>query len=158
MIIRDYEPRDLAAVLQICNHYILTSTATFEVTPLTPEEMARRMEGAMVCETDGNVAGYAYVHPWKERPCYWPTVEITIYLHPEATGKGLGRELVTALLHRTKAKEVIACITADNKPSIRLFESLGFRQVSYFRGVGEKFGQTLDVTDLQLSLCSPDHL
>lgn len=152
MMIREYQAADLEEVLQICNHYILTSTATFEVTPLTAEQMAGRMHGAMVCEIDGKVEGYSYVHPWKERPCYWPTVEITIYLSPDATGKGIGRELVSAVLSRTKAREVIACITADNEASIRLFESLGFERVSYFRGVGEKFGQILDVVDLQLHL------
>lgn len=151
-MIRDFQPDDLLQVLQICNHYILTSTATFEVTPLTPEQMLQRMHSALVCEADGRILGYAYVHPWKERPCYWPTVEITIYMAPEATGRGLGRELAMEVLRRSTAREVIACITADNLPSIRLFESLGFVQVSCFRGVGEKFGQRLDVVDLQLHL------
>ncbi|MDE6144859.1 MAG: GNAT family N-acetyltransferase, partial [Muribaculaceae bacterium] len=84
------------------------------------------------------------------------TLELTIYLAPEYCGRGLGEQLaakVISLTRRTgRYRSVIACITANNERSINLFRSLGFEQVSLFRSVGEKFGQLLDVVDLQLLL------
>lgn len=47
---------------------------------------------------------------------------------------------------------LVACITADNEPSRRLFESIGFRRVSHFEQVGRKFGRWLDVVDYELLL------
>lgn len=163
MIIREFRNEDLAEVLEICNYYIETSTATFELSPLTINEMSSRFDGIrsrfpiLVAEDDnGLVAGYAYVHPWKERPAYWPTLELTVYLRTDATGNGLGRLLVGQLIERTRTlnhySSIIACITADNFRSINLFHSLGFKDVSYFKQVGMKFGQMLDVVDLQLIL------
>lgn len=150
---------DLQSVTDICNFYIRTSTATFELEDVTPEQMARRFAPALpglVAVEDGRVVGYAYVHPWKERAAYAPTLELTVYLAPDFCGRGLGEQLVSEVIERTRRlgrfRSVIACITADNERSISLFRSLGFTQVSLFRSVGEKFGRMLDVVDLQLLL------
>lgn len=158
-MIRDFRLTDLQAVTEICNYYIRTSTATFELQEVSTGQMARRFSPqlpGLVVEVDGNVAGYGYVHPWKERAAYAPTLELTIYLAPECCGRGIGRQLVNGLVERTRAlgcyRSIIACITANNESSLRLFKSLGFVQASYFRSVGEKFGQLLDVIDLQLLL------
>ncbi|MDE7111224.1 MAG: GNAT family N-acetyltransferase [Muribaculaceae bacterium] len=158
-MIRPFSMADLAEVTEICNHYIRTSTATFELEEVSQEQMARRFSSGMpglVAVEDGRIAGYAYVHPWKERAAYAPTLELTIYLAPEYCGRGLGEQLaakVISLTRRTgRYRSVIACITANNERSINLFRSLGFEQVSLFRSVGEKFGQLLDVVDLQLLL------
>lgn len=158
-MIREISESDIRAITDICNYYIRTSTATFELEEITPEEMARRLRPgfpALVAEEEGRVAGYAYVHPWKERAAYWPTLELTVYLHPDFCGQGLGRELVEHLIERTRLlgrfRSVIACITADNEPSIALFKSLGFSQVSMFPEVGMKFGKLLSVVDLILPL------
>lgn len=158
-MIREFRLEDLQSVTDICNYYIRTSTATFELEEVSPEQMARRFAPefpGLVAVEGGGVAGYAYVHPWKERAAYAPTLELTVYLAPEFCGRGLGKPLVAELIERTRRLErfrsVIACITADNERSISLFRSLGFDQVSFFRSVGEKFGQLLDVVDLQLFL------
>ncbi len=158
-MIRDFCLEDLQSVTDICNFYIRTSTATFELEDVTPEQMARRFAPALpglVAVEDGRVVGYAYVHPWKERAAYAPTLELTVYLAPDFCGRGLGEQLVSEVIERTRRlgrfRSVIACITADNERSISLFRSLGFTQVSLFRSVGEKFGRMLDVVDLQLLL------
>lgn len=158
-MIREFCLDDLQAVTDICNYYIRTSTATFELEEVLPAQMARRfVDGlpGLVAVEDGQIAGYAYVHPWKERAAYAPTLELTVYLAPEFCGRGLGEQLVSEVIERTRRlgryRSVIACITANNERSIRLFRSLGFEQVSFFRSVGEKFGRMLDVVDLQLLL------
>ncbi len=161
-MIRPYQPADLQALTAICNHYIRTSTATFEVDEITPADFNRRL-GECVSTIfvaqdpdTGAIQGYAYAHPWKSRPCYWPTLELTVYLHPDCTGRGLGRQLITALLDAIRAeghyRVALACITASNASSVALFTSLGFTQASYFANVGEKFGQPLSVIDLTLAL------
>ena len=158
-MIREFCLEDLQAVTDICNYYIRTSTATFELDEVSPEQMACRFAPGLpglVAVEEGSVAGYAYVHPWKERAAYAPTVELTVYLAPEFCGCRLGEKLVSEVIERTRRlgrfRSVIACITADNERSVSLFRALGFEQVSFFRSVGEKFGRLLDVVDLQLFL------
>lgn len=157
-MIREFSKDDLQAVTDICNFYIRTSTATFELETVTPEQMATRFlpdYPSLVAEIDGRVVGYAYVHPWKERAAYWPTLELTVYILPDFCGHGLGAELVMQLMEQTRALKrfhsVIACITADNYPSLKLFRRLGFKQVSMFPEVGMKFDRLLSVIDLILS-------
>lgn len=158
-------PTDIEEITSVCNYYIRTSTATFEIDEISTAEMADRLTAVTeaglpalvsVDRETGLLTGYAYVHPWKARAAYSPTLEATVYLAPGHTGKGLGRELTASLLDRTRAtgryRSVIACITADNAPSIALVKSMGFSQVSHFRNVGTKFGKTLDVVDFQFML------
>ena len=109
----------------------------------------------LVCEENGKVAGYCYAHAWKEKQAYSHTAETTVYLHPDSKGRGMGRQLMTALVDSCRQKGLhvlIACITVPNEASVRLHESLGFRQVSRFNEVGQKFGRWLDVYDFQLTL------
>ena len=113
-----------------------------------------RIKG-LVWEEDGEIAGYCYAHPWKERAAYHNTLETTVYLSPKHFRKGIGSKLMQQLITHCRAddkKVLIACITANNEASIKMHEALGFKQASYFSKVGEKLGQTLDVIDMQLTL------
>ena len=71
-MIREVKIDDAAAIVDIYNHYISHTTVTFETTPLTTEQMRQRIIDIschfpyLVYESDGKVAGYAYVHLWKE--------------------------------------------------------------------------------------------
>lgn len=168
-ILRPATPDDIAAITEICNHYIATDTATFELEPVTEAEMARRIDEAArkgspctVCEepasqggTASLVVGYAYAHPWKERAAYLHTWETTVYVRPGHCRKGIGMRLVENLIADCRSRGahvLIACITAENAASIRLHERLGFRQASLFHAVGRKFGRWLDVVDCELVL------
>ncbi len=82
-------------------------------------------------------------------------LEDTIYIALQYHRPGIGRSMQTALIADASAEgyhAIIACITAGNEGSIALHKELGFRQVSHFIGVGEKFCQTLDVIDMELLL------
>lgn len=143
---------DAAAMAAIFNHYVRTSTAIFSDTELSAEDMAdklRRFEAGVrypffVAETgDGVVGGYAYAHAYQPDAVYGRTLELTIYLAPEACGRGIGRQLLTATIEacrRIGAHVLIACVTAGNSPSERLFERAGFRQAGILPEVGFKFG------------------
>lgn len=166
-MIRPATSDDAPQIVRIYNHYILHSTATFEVTPIDHTEMARRITqithtDPFIVQTDihGNLLGYAYTHPWKPRKAYEHTHEVAIYVSPDNLHQGIGRNLLTTLIHTCRKTQccrvLIACITAENTPSRQLHLQLGFRQVSDFKAVGEKFGRLLDITDYQLTL-TPTH-
>lgn len=160
--IRQVTPADSEAILNIYNHYVTDTVISFETEPLTLDEMSRRIESIsasypyFVCENpDGSIAGYCYVHQWKERAAYSKTLETTIYLSPDSTGSGIGHELMETLIDACRAagfETLIACITYGNHASCRLHEKLGFTRVSHFHRVGRKFGLSLDVVDYQLTL------
>lgn len=165
-MIREFTWSDLEAVCRIYAHYVEESTASFELVAPDSKEMGRRLGEVSAlglpivveCGDGGDVRGYAYVHPWKERPCYGRVLEVTVYVAVQALGLGLGRQLAQEVVERTRAlgryDALIACITGENSASRRMFASLDFGQVSFFPGVGRKFGRLLDVADYQLALTS----
>lgn len=153
--IRDATVDDAKVVAGIYNHYILNTTITFEEQAVTDTDMAQRIsdvQGAglpwLVVEFDGEVVGYAYATKWRVRHAYRFSVESTVYLAPELSGKGLGRALYTELLLRLATGGyhlVIGGIALPNAASIALHEKMGFEQVAQFREVGFKFDRWLDV-------------
>lgn len=119
-MIRNARPEDAGAMTDIYNFYIRESVATFDTDPLPTTTMSRHIASAsegypcLICEEEGQVAGFCYAHPWKEKAAYRHTLETTVYLHPEHTGKRLGRQLMERLIEtcRTNGFHVlIACIT-----------------------------------------------
>jgi len=108
-----------------------------------------------VYEEKGKVLGYCYAHLWKQRAAYSKTLETTIYLDKNATGRGIGSLMVKHLIELCREQgyhALIACITEGNEASVRMHEKLGFKQVSEFKEVGRKFGQWLGVVDLEFLL------
>lgn len=160
-MIRPVDPQDAATIAAIYNEYVLHTDISFETEALSADEMRRRILAIsaafpyFVYEEDGKVMGYCYAHPWKERAAYSRTLETTIYLAPDAQGRGIGTALMQRLIdacRRSGFHALVACITGGNEPSIALHRRLGFRQVSCFPQVGRKFGRWLDVVDLQFLL------
>ena len=159
--IRPVKMGDAEAITGIYNHYIKDTAVSFETETLDASEMAGRIRDIsahfpyLVCEKNGEILGYCYVHLWKERAAYARTLETTVYLSPDATGQGLGTRMMNQLIALCKEQgfhALVACITEGNAASIRLHESLGFKQVSCFHEVGRKFGQWLGVVDMELLL------
>lgn len=160
-MIRRGTTADAPAIAEIYNHFVLETTVTFEIEPLTLPEMEQRLQHISthfpfyVSEQDGAVNGFCYVHEWKSRPAYARTLEVTIYLVPEAQGCGTGHQLLSLVVdecRRAGYHALIACITAENVVSIAFHKKMGFKQVSHFEKVGYKFGRILDVDDLELLL------
>lgn len=154
---------DAEAITAIYNRYVTKSVATFETVPLSVDEMRQRINeisarfSYYVYEIDGILAGYCYVHPWKERAAYEKTLETTIYLRDDYLRRGIGRKLMEKLIAECSRQgyfAMIACITGSNIGSIEFHRRLGFRQVSFFEKVGFKLNQILDVADYELLLPS----
>jgi L-amino acid N-acyltransferase YncA len=162
-VIRPATPGDFDAVATIFSHYVTSSVITFEVTPPTAEywrrtrdDLAARGLPFVVCECDGEVAGYAYAAPWRSKPAYRHTVESTIYLAPDHTGRGLGRRLLRALQrHCAQAgvEQMIAVIADSGNPaSIALHRACGFTDAGRLHKVGRKHGRLLDTLLMQHEL------
>ena len=152
---------DAQTINDIYNDAIETTNATFDTVakPLSFREqwLAVRQVNhpVLVAEEDDRVVGWASLNSYDARDAYRRTAEISIYIHNEARGKGLGRDLMNAILaagRDTELLTVIARITVDNEASIRLHENAGFQKVGVLKGVGEKFGQLLDVSIMQRTL------
>lgn len=160
--IRTVTLNDATAIADIYNPYILNTVITFEETPVTPEEISARISSVLnlglpylVAEQDNKIIGYAYAGLWRTRSAYRHTVETSIYMDQQQTGKGIGLPLYKALLERIKELDihvVLGGITLPNPVSVGLHEKLGFKKVAHFTEVGYKFGQWLDVGFWQLNL------
>lgn len=160
--IRPATPADAGRICAIYNHYVTTTTVSFEEEPVSEPDMAQRIADVaaaglpwLVLEVDGVLAGYAYATKWRVRPAYRYSVESTVYLDKDCTGRGLGRVLYGALLdelHKRELHLVIGGIAQPNAGSVGLHEALGFRKVAHFSEVGMKFGRWVDVGYWELRL------
>jgi L-amino acid N-acyltransferase YncA len=158
---------DLPAITAIYAHHVLTGTGTFETVPPTLEEMTARRADVLarglpflVTEDRGQVLGYAYCQWFKPRPAYRFSAEDSIYLHPDASGKGLGKELLGMLCAQAQdagVRKLIAVIgDSANLASIGVHRSLGFDNVGVLKSCGWKFGKWLDVVLMDKGLGEGD--
>jgi phosphinothricin acetyltransferase len=159
-VIRPLTPADAGAAAALYNHYVETSTATFQTEPVTPEAWAAEFaagdpdrHGAWaVTGDDGAFAGYLLVQPFKSRCAYRDTAEVAVYLDPAHTGRGLGRAALAHVdAHAASAglHALLAVVCAENVASLALFARAGYDRVAYLREVGTKFGRLLDVVYLE---------
>jgi len=153
---------DAAAIAAIYNHYILHTIVTFEEEAVSDAEMAQRITEVLaagrpwlVWEENGRILGYAYACSWKSRCSYRFSLETTVYLDKDATGRGLGTKLYTALidaLRPTKIHALIGGVALPNAGSVALHEKLGFVKIGHFKEVGWKLDQWIDVGYWELIL------
>ena len=159
-VIRTALPADLPALTAIYNHYIVHTPITFDVTTYEPEQRRGWFDDhgqdgrhrLLVAEENGVVAGYASTSRWRPKPAYDTTVESSVYVRADAIGRGIGRELYTALFDAMAKEDVhtiVAGVALPNAASIALHERFGFQQVGVFREVGRKFGSYWDVAWFQ---------
>ncbi len=165
--IRSSEDRDLAAITGIYSHHVLYGTGTFETTPPTEIDMAARRADVLskglpylVAEENGQLLGFAYCQWFKPRPAYRFSAEDSIYLHPDAAGKGLGKELLAVLSAQAESagvRKLIAVIgDSANLGSVGVHRSMGFSQVGTLKSCGWKFDKWLDVVLMEKPLGEGD--
>lgn len=163
--IRPVAPDDDAAVATIYAHHVLHGTATFDLEPPPPAFWANKIAAIntqghpfLVAESVGDVLGYAYASPFRDRPAYARTCENSIYVRADAMGRGVGSLLIAALLDAATASgfsEMIAVIGGGEPASIALHTKAGFRHAGRMERVGEKFGRLLDTVYMQRTLKDP---
>lgn len=155
MLIRAATCTDAPAIAAIYNPYISQSCISFEEVPVTPDDIAQRMQQVqqqglpyLVACRHGQVIGYCYATPWRVRSAYRFSVEVSVYLAAHAHGQGIGTALYqTLLLQLTAAGYHLAIggITLPNEKSVALHEKMGFVKVAHFSEVGFKQGAWRDV-------------
>jgi phosphinothricin acetyltransferase len=137
-MIRQATTDDAAQICEIYNHYVLETRITFEEQPVALDEMIQRIQAALqrlpwlVVEEDRRLIGYCYASKWKGRCAYRYSVESTVYLRPDAVGKGVGSRLYDALLAELRQLQfhtVIGGIALPNPASVALHEKFGFARV-----------------------------
>lgn len=166
--IRPSTDADVAAITAIYTHHVLHGTGTFEIEPPTAQDMGARRADVLakglpylVAEEDGRVLGFAYCTWFKPRPAYRFSAEDSIYLAPEAAGRGLGRQLLTALAGEAEARGVrkLIAVIGDsaNAGSVGVHRALGFEQVGVIRSCGWKFERWLDIVLMEKALGAGDN-
>ncbi len=155
---------DAAELVAIYNHYVRTSTVTFDLDEWSVDDMLHKIDAVaalgmpfIVARSEGHSVGYGYSSQWRDKCAFNTTVENTIYVDPRHIGQGIGRNLLGELLaHSTDAgaREMIAVIanTEDAAASIALHRRFGFTEVGRMDRVGFKFDTWLGVVMLQKSL------
>jgi L-amino acid N-acyltransferase YncA len=168
LLVRPSTPADLGALRDIYALAVTHGTGTFELEAPDLDEMARRRDDVLskglpwlVAEQDGRVLGYAYANHFRPRPAYRFSVEDSVYLHPDAHGRGIGRVLLAELMARCQAagaRQMLAVIgDSANHGSIGLHRALAFERCGLLQAVGWKFGRWLDVVLMQRALGAGAH-
>lgn len=171
LIIRPSTDADLPAITAIYAHHVLTGTGTFEIDPPSLDDMRGRradvvskgLPWLVAVQGDKNiekVVGYAYCNWFKPRPAYRFSAEDSIYLSPDAAGKGLGRTLLAELMAQAQqagVRKLIAVIgDSANAGSIAVHTSAGFQPVGILKSCGWKFDRWLDVVLMDKALGEAD--
>ncbi len=161
--IRDLTHDDLPAVTTIYADAVANGTASYELLPPDLREMSSRFEAIVdrgypyiaAVDESGWLMGYAYVSAFRTRPAYRWLVEDSIYIHPLARGRGVGKALLFELLKRSEHlgfRQMVGVIGGASEASIAVHRSCGFVLAGRLSGTGFKHGLWLDTVFMQKSL------
>jgi len=167
MIVRPATAADAGALAAIYGDAVLNGFGTFEEVAPSPADMDQRRRAVqdmglpyLVVEDAGFVLGFAYAGPFRPRAAYRYTLEDSVYVAPEAKGKGVGRTVLAAVIQACEAlgvRQLMAVIgDSANAGSIGLHRSLGFEQTGVGRSVGFKHGRWVDIVHMQKPLNGGD--
>jgi phosphinothricin acetyltransferase len=158
--IDDARRGDLAQILAIYNEVIANSTAVYSETPVTLDDRVTWWQArtehqgypVLVARDDSGVSGYATFGDFRAWPGYRFTVEHSVHVRADVRGRGIGSQLVSALIPRARAlgkHVIVGAIDADNTASLRMHERLGFERTAHMKQVGWKFDRWLDLVFMQ---------
>jgi L-amino acid N-acyltransferase YncA len=155
MLIRPANESDVPAILVIYNQIVATSTAIYNDQPVTFEDRLSWFRSRMssrypviVAEVEDKIAGFASFGDFRSWPGYRFSVEHTVHIDHAHRGRGIGKQLLLALIpiaRQLGKHAMVGAVDAENPISIRLHESLGFERVAHFKQIGYKFDRWLDL-------------
>ncbi|MHB1908390.1 MAG: GNAT family N-acetyltransferase [Nitrososphaerales archaeon] len=160
-MIREAKEQDLRSILEIYNDAVLTTSATFDLEPVSFE--ARKAwfceHGGkyplVVAEIEGKVVGYSCVSPYAKKAGYSKTVELSVYVHKSYRNKGIGKLLVSEIIERSRKlgyHAIVSGISGSNYGSEILHRKAGFELRGYMKQIGYKFSSWQDVAFYELIL------
>ena len=167
MIVRPATEADAPALAAIYGDAVLHGFGTFEEEPPSAADMDSRRQAVqekglpyLVAEIDGRVLGFAYAGPFRPRAAYRYTLEDSVYVSPDAKGKGVGRAVLSAVITACEAlgvRQLMAVIgDTGNAGSVGLHRALGFEQTGVGKSVGFKHGRWVDIVHMQKALNGGD--
>jgi L-amino acid N-acyltransferase YncA len=167
LILRAAIDADIPAITAIYGPNVRDGIASFEYEVPDDAEMAKRRAAILaggypylVAEIDGTVVGYAYASAYRTRPGYRFACENSVYVAPEAQGKGVGHALLDRLIEDCTAKgyrQMIAVIgNLGNHGSIALHRACGFTVVGVLPSIGWKLNRWVDCVLMQRALGDGD--
>ncbi len=157
----EVEEKDLNTALDIYNYYIETTTATFDFDKITKEEFKNRVfinnnkYKTFLVYMNNEIVGFCFLTQFRKKEAYDKTVEVGLYLKPQFTGKGLGFEIANNMEKIAKENQfeiLVASVSGENIPSIKLFRKLGYDQCAHYKGIAIKFGRKVDIIDFQKAI------
>lgn len=163
IIIRPATPEDLAAINAIYNYYVAHATCIWTTQPCTEAERKAWYQEhgpsmpVLAAEAGGRVVGWGALGSFRAAYSAAGVLEDSIYVHRDFHRQTIGSQLLQALIEAARhlgLRSILANISGDQTPSIRLHEKFGFQRVAHLRDVGQKFNQRFDAIYLQLSLAA----
>mgnify|MGYP000683753428 CR=1 FL=1 len=148
----------LQEVLDIYNYYVLNTTVSFHTEPLGLSDMREsvlngetRFKSFVILQGE-ELQGYVLITRHKNKQAYDTSGEISIYLKPGSTGKGIGEKALHFIEQKALELEfhvLVATVCSENEQSRKLFRRNGYEQCAYFKEIGSKFGRRLDIASFQ---------
>lgn len=151
--VRLAETADAPAITRIYNSGIAERTATFETEPRTIEQMAGRVQNRerypmlVAVDAHGTIVGWAGLSEYRPRACYAGIAEFSIYLSPDARGRGTGTVLLQHLIEAARERgfwKVVSRVFPFNTASRALCRTCGFREVGVYQRHGQLDGRWID--------------
>ncbi len=168
MIVRAATKDDAARITAIYTHHVEHGTATFDTVPPSVDAMVDKIDRLLarncpflVAEIESAIVGYAYAAPFRDRPAYAATCEDSIYIDPAWIGRGIGKELLSALIAACETagfRQMIGIAGGGEPASVALHVACGFTHAGRMVAVGRKFGRWLDTVYMQRMLGAGDTL
>lgn len=156
--IRFATENDAPEILDIYSPYVAYSPVTFECDVPRVYEMQRRINKInntypwLVCEKNGEVAGYAYASAFSERAAYNWSVEMSVYIREDCQRCNMASALYYAVIEILKLQgfcSAFARITVPNDKSVSFHKAFGFAEVGHLTKAGYKLGAWHDVKILE---------
>ena len=161
MLIRKPVPQEIPALLDIYNYEVENGVATLDIDKKSLADWEKWFYNhntgnhpLIICEDEGEIAGYATLSSYREKQAYASTVELSVYVSPNHRRKGVGTLLMQEILRMATEDEsvhnVVSVITSGNKASVRLHEKFGFTFCGTIKEAGIKFGNYVDIDNFSL--------
>ena len=145
-MIRSMKTNDNNAVLCIYKKGIESRNATFEVN--VPEwdswDSKHLKHSRLIYMIGNNIVGWAALSPVSSREAYNGVAEVSIYIDPNYSGRGIGKELLNALIRQSEENGIwtlYSSIFEENIASIRIHEKNGFRRIGYRERIAKLDGK-----------------
>lgn len=157
--LKELKESDLPFIKEIYDYYTLNTTVVYFITPVSVEQIRTFFpigdpvyRSFIIESAAGEAVGFCYFSKFKPREAFRISVEVTIYLKPEAAGKGYGNEalgLLEEVIASAGFHNMIAVVGSENTTSAHLFEKAGYTCCADIKEVGEKFGRKIGLKMFQ---------